>query len=98
MFVRQLRAIQERFGYLPRENVERLSAESGVPLHRLHEVISFFPHFRWEKPPDVEVRVCRDLACHVRGAAGCLAGLEAIACEFGNSSRVKVDSVSCLGR
>ncbi len=98
MLVPQLRAIQERLGYLPREEIERLAARLGVPLHRLHEVVSFFPHFRLQPPPDVEVHVCRDLACHLRGAAGCLLGLRDVASEFGGDHRVKVESVSCLGR
>ena len=98
MLVRQLGAIQERLGYLPREEIERLSARLDVPLHRIHEVITFFPHFRLQPPPDVAVHVCRDIACHLRGAPGCLASLEAVAGEFGGESRAKVESVSCLGR
>jgi NADH:ubiquinone oxidoreductase subunit F (NADH-binding)/NADH:ubiquinone oxidoreductase subunit E len=98
MLVPQLRAIQERLGYLPREEIERLGARLGVPLHRLHEVISFFPHFRLQPPPDVEVHVCRDLACHLRGAAGCLSQLKEVAGDLGGEHRVKVESVSCLGR
>ncbi len=98
MFVEQLRAIQERVGYLDDQDVEALSKQLGVPLHRLHEVISFFPHFRRHAPPDVEIHVCRDMACDLRGSAGCLAELSAIAGELGGESRVQVESVSCLGR
>ncbi len=98
MLVQQLRAIQERNGYLKREDLESLSTRLDVPLHRIHEVVSFFPHFRLHPPPPVEVHVCRDIACHLRGAPGCLAALEAVASEFGGESRVKVESVSCLGR
>ena len=98
MLVQQLRAIQERIGYLKREDLESLSARLDVPLHRIHEVVSFFPHFRLHPPPPVEVHVCRDIACHLRGAPGCVAALEAVANEFGGEARVKVESVSCLGR
>src|SRR5262249_7810336 len=77
MFVPLLREIQERCGYLPREELERLSARLEVPLHRLHEVITFFPHFRLKPPPDVEGRVGRDQACHLRGAVACRERLEA---------------------
>jgi NADH:ubiquinone oxidoreductase subunit F (NADH-binding)/NADH:ubiquinone oxidoreductase subunit E len=98
MLLPQLRAIQERIGYLPDEELKRLADRLDVHLHRIHEVISFFPHFRRKPPPDVEVRVCRDIACHLRGAAGCLGGLKAVADEFGGEPRVKVESVSCLGR
>ena len=98
MLVRQLREIQQRVGYLPKDEIERLSARLDVPLHRIHEVISFFPHFRREPPPDVGVHVCRDIACHLREMPGCLAELTAAAAEFGGESCVKVESVSCLGR
>ncbi|MFI5460889.1 MAG: NAD(P)H-dependent oxidoreductase subunit E [Isosphaerales bacterium] len=98
MFVQPLRLIQERCGYLPRPELEALSARLDVPLHRLHEVISFFPHYRLEQPPEVEVLVCRDLACHLRGAAECLRNLKEVAKEFGGEARVKVEGVSCLGR
>jgi NADH:ubiquinone oxidoreductase subunit F (NADH-binding)/NADH:ubiquinone oxidoreductase subunit E len=98
MFVQELRAIQEAIGYLPREGIEGLAAGLGVPQHRLHEVISFFPHFRLEPPPAVEVHVCRDQACHLRGATACLRTLKEVAGEFGGEARVKVVSVSCLGR
>ena len=85
MLVRQLRAIQERVGYLPREEIEQLSARLEVPPHRIHEVVSFFPHFRLKPPPDVEVHVCRDIAGHLRGAAGCLAGLKTVADDLAAS-------------
>ncbi len=94
----ELRAIQERLGCLPDEDVKELAARLDVHLHQLHEVISFFPHFRRELPPDVEVHVCRDMACHLGGQASCLSKLEGVAVEFGGASRVKVEGTSCLGR
>jgi NADH:ubiquinone oxidoreductase subunit F (NADH-binding)/NADH:ubiquinone oxidoreductase subunit E len=98
MLVQELRIIQERHGYLPRPALEELSARLNVRLHRLHEVISFFPHYRLAPPPEVEVHVCRDLACHLRKAAECLQSLKDVAGEFGGEARVKVEGVSCLGR
>jgi formate dehydrogenase beta subunit len=98
MIVKQLRAIQDLHGYLPKEQIVKLAAQLDVPLHRLHEVVSFFPHFRLEPPPDVEVHVCRDQACHLRGTAQCLSLLRGVAAEFGGATRVKVEEVSCLGR
>jgi NADH:ubiquinone oxidoreductase subunit F (NADH-binding)/NADH:ubiquinone oxidoreductase subunit E len=97
VLVRELRQIQERCGYLPRPELETLSARLAVPLHRLHEVATFFPHFHLEPPPEVEVLVCRDQACHLRGAGQCARDLKAIAAEFGDG-RVSVEGVSCLGR
>lgn len=70
MIVQHLRAIQNQFGFLPDAELLRLSKETGVALARIEEVASFFPAFRQERdrPAAIEVRVCRDMTCHLRGA------------------------------
>ncbi len=98
MFLGPLREIQERHGYLPIDEIKDLSARLDVPRHRIHEVISFFPHFRMSPGPEVEVLVCRDMACRLRGSVDCHQMLERVAGEFGGPERVKVDGVSCLGQ
>ncbi|HXD85995.1 MAG TPA: NAD(P)H-dependent oxidoreductase subunit E, partial [Urbifossiella sp.] len=71
MLVQQLRAIQNRFGYLPDAELVRLARDSGVAQARIEEVASFFPGFRQERdrPAAIEVRVCRDMTCHHRGSS-----------------------------
>src|SRR5262245_16874347 len=98
MIVENLRVIQERHGFLPEAEIQALSERLGVPLHRLNEVISFFPHFRVELPPAVSVKVCRDLACRLRGSARLLELLKAEATAIGDTTRIAVEEVSCLGR
>jgi len=97
MIVQALHEIQKRCGYLPADELRELARRVGTPLHRVHEVASFFPHYRFQPPPLVDVRVCRDMACHLRGSPRVRRGLEALASEIG-SSLVKVDGVSCLGQ
>ena len=97
MIVDRLRRIQEEHGFLPGPELHSLSTELGVPLHRLHEVASFFPHYRLAPAPRVEVRVCRDMACHLRGDRRLRAGLEAMAQEVG-VDLLEVEGVSCLGQ
>jgi NADH:ubiquinone oxidoreductase subunit F (NADH-binding)/NADH:ubiquinone oxidoreductase subunit E len=103
MIVQELRKRQEENGYLTQESLRELSESIGEPLHRLHEVASFFPHFRLAPPPKVEVLVCRDMTCHLRGAKACRAALEQTAAELNansrsQSDRVEIRGVSCLGR
>ena len=104
MIVQRLRAIQNTHGYLPDAELRALAREAGVPLYRVEEVSTFFPAFRLErdKPADVEVRVCRDMTCHRRGAAALLApdGLPAVAAKVSGETgkSVRVEGVSCLGR
>jgi NADH:ubiquinone oxidoreductase subunit F (NADH-binding)/NADH:ubiquinone oxidoreductase subunit E len=98
MIVQELHHIQTRHRYLPEEELRRLAERTGTPLYRLHEVASFFPHFHLKPPPAVEVLVCHDMACHLRGCAGAKAALEqGMAAEIA-AGKVAVRYASCLGR
>jgi formate dehydrogenase beta subunit len=99
MIVQRLRDIQKVHGYLPDVELVKLSRELGEPLYRLQEVASFFPHFRqdWNKPPYVEVKVCRDMACHLAGAAELIFAADSLR-ELAEEGRVVIEGASCLGR
>jgi NADH:ubiquinone oxidoreductase subunit F (NADH-binding)/NADH:ubiquinone oxidoreductase subunit E len=97
MIVQELREIQERCGWLPREELISLSQRTNVPLHRIHEVASFYPLYRLSPPPSVEVKVCRDMACHLKGADRLRESLDAFGKELGGPE-VSVCGVSCLGQ
>jgi NADH:ubiquinone oxidoreductase subunit F (NADH-binding) len=100
MIVQELHEIQHRCGYLPREELERLAQRLNVPPYRLHEVASCFPHYRLQPPPVVDVRVCRDMACFLRGATGVERSLQAYGQELSQTMgvAVSVGGVSCLGQ
>jgi NADH:ubiquinone oxidoreductase subunit F (NADH-binding)/NADH:ubiquinone oxidoreductase subunit E len=88
-----LHRIQHEFGYLKREALEAAARELDVPLHRLQAVASFFPHFRLSPPKKIVLRVCRDLSCHLAGAADVLRDLHDEA-----GAEIGIEGVSCLGR
>jgi NADH:ubiquinone oxidoreductase subunit F (NADH-binding)/NADH:ubiquinone oxidoreductase subunit E len=96
MIVQELRKIQDRCGWLPKEELHALSQRTNVPLHRIHEVASFYPSYRLSPPPTVDVRVCRDMACHLKGADRLLQNLQAYGQELGDD--VSVCGISCLGQ
>ncbi len=95
--VAQLREIQRAHGFIPAAALRELSERTGEYLYKLHGVISFFPHFRLEPPPPVEVLVCDDLSCHRRGGAALLASVQDRVAQSGPEGTV-VRAVSCLGR
>jgi NADH:ubiquinone oxidoreductase subunit F (NADH-binding) len=97
MIVQELHRIQDRHGYLPEDELRALSSRTSIPLHRLHEVASYYPLYRLQAPPTVEVKVCRDMACHLRGANRLQQSLEGVAREKGEKE-MKVEGVSCLGQ
>ena len=90
-----LHAIQERVGWLPREELVALSREVHRPLYEIEGLISFYPHFRTTPPERVTLRVCRDLSCWLRGADDRLAVIRE---RYGPDSDVELVEGSCIGR
>ena len=95
--VQFLHDIQHRCGYLPKPELKALSdRHPEYPLHRIHEVASFFPHFLLEPPKGLGVRVCRDMACHLYGADTLRKELEGYAAGPARG-QIVVEGISCLG-
>jgi len=92
-----LRAIQLRYGFLPKAELEALSQRSHTPLYQIHGVASFYPHFQLAAPPKADVRVCADMSCHLNGACELRAELEQRFAKSG-AADVTIRDVSCLGR
>jgi formate dehydrogenase beta subunit len=90
-----LHAIQERVGWLPREELVALSRDVRRPLYEIEGLISFYPHFRTRPPVPVEVHACHDLSCWLQGADQRIAELRD---RYGRDADVEVTEVSCIGR
>ena len=90
-----LQAIQERVGWLPREELVALSREVHRPLYEIEGLISFYPHFRITPPERVELRVCHDLSCWLRGAEDRIAEARQ---RYRDDPDVEFTECSCLGR
>ena len=90
-----LHAIQEREGWLPREELVALSREVHRPLYEIEGLISFYPHFRTTPPRRATLRVCHDLSCWLRGAEDRLAAIRE---RYGPDAEVEVIEGSCIGR
>jgi formate dehydrogenase/NADH-quinone oxidoreductase subunit F len=89
----RLNEAQEKHGWLSRDTLHAMSRQANVPLHRLQQLVSFYPHFRTTPPPRVELAVCRDMSCYLAGAEGCAKTLKQLA-----GDGVEVHEVSCIGR
>jgi formate dehydrogenase/NADH-quinone oxidoreductase subunit F len=90
-----LNAIQERVGWLPREELVALSRDVHRPLYEIEGLVSFYPHFRTDPPVTAELRVCHDLSCWLRGADERIAAIKE---RYGSDPDVEVVEGSCLGR
>jgi NADH:ubiquinone oxidoreductase subunit F (NADH-binding)/NADH:ubiquinone oxidoreductase subunit E len=90
-----LYAIQERIGWLPREELVTLAREVHRPLYEIEGLISFYPHFLTEPPKPVALHACRDLSCWLQGADERIA---AIRRRYGQDADTEIVEVSCIGR
>jgi formate dehydrogenase beta subunit len=90
-----LHAIQREHGWLPREELVRLSQEVRRPLYEIEGLISFYPHFKTEPPRKVHLAVCHDLSCWLHASDQRITELRA---RYGADVDVELHEVSCLGR
>jgi len=96
-----LHDLQSRVGYVPRESAMKLGRQMGVPLARIYEVVTFYNYFKLEAPGKYVISVCLGTACHIKGSAELLAGMEEeLHLQEGQSTADKeyhLQAVRCLG-
>ncbi len=92
--IHELEALQAERGHLDPEALRDLAHRLGVPLYRLQEIVSFYPHFRREPAAPVEVHVCRDMSCHLAGGDGLKERIER---ALAGRDDVRVTETSCPG-
>ncbi len=97
-----LHVVQKEFGYIPDESVSEIAESLGLPVTRVHDVLSFYTMFKRRKAGKYHIQVCRTLSCASRGAPELLAYLEEqcrVACNQGVSSDgiFSIETVECLG-
>ena len=93
----ELRAVQREFGYIPADELDRLSVKLGVPVNQIHAVASFYPTFNLAPPAKLDVRICSDMTCHLRGSRQVRAAVER-AFQGAPETEISVREASCLGR
>jgi NADH:ubiquinone oxidoreductase subunit F (NADH-binding)/NADH:ubiquinone oxidoreductase subunit E len=93
--LRKLMRLQSVRGYLAKEALQELAEQERIPLRRLEELVSFYPHFRRTPPRPHQVLLCQDVACVL--AAG-RAYLQKVQERLGQNPEVEPRCVSCLGR
>jgi NADH:ubiquinone oxidoreductase subunit F (NADH-binding) len=91
--LQRLSDLQAERGFLSEATLREFAKSANVPLHRVQQLVSFYPHFRTAPPPRVELLVCRDVSCLLNGAGECAKQLLPL-----TGGDVEVKEVSCIGR
>ena len=99
--ISSLEAVQEIYGYLPREVLEKISEELDVHLSLLFSLATFYSAFTLKPRGKHTVYVCLGTACHVRGGARILKGLsQKLGVKPGDTTEDKnytLETVRCIG-
>ncbi len=74
-----LQYFQHREGYIPRNAIERIARELGVPLVRVFALATFYRRFSLFPRGKHHLEICLGTACHVQGG---LKLLQAVVREF----------------
>jgi len=87
--------LQEQHGAVTDSMLREMSREEGVPLYRLEGLRGFYPVFRAIPGRKMQVQVCRDIVCMMKGGPQfCNKVKSALA----GATDVEVEEVSCVGR
>jgi formate dehydrogenase subunit gamma len=63
-----LHGIQDQLGYIPGDAVNQIATALYLSRAEVHGVISFYHHFRTEKPGIHTIQVCRAESCQAMGS------------------------------
>ena len=71
-----LHTVQETFGHLPVDALERVAASLGVPLSTVYGVATFYAHFTLRPYGRHVCEVCTGTACHIGGGEAVLVAVQ----------------------
>jgi len=95
-----LRLVQERLGYITPQAEEWVGAVLDVAPSNVHEVVTFYSLYNQKPVGKYHVQVCRNIACALRGAEGCIASIsERLGIRPGETTKdgtYTLSTVECL--
>lgn len=94
-----LQALQNEFGYVPKEAVEMVAKACNVSRADVHGVLTFYHDLRTSPPPKNSVRICVAEACQSVGSRKLVEDAEKV---FGtqmeeSNDDIELKPVYCLG-
>jgi NADH-quinone oxidoreductase subunit E len=96
-----LQDVQAKFSYIPKEAMTAVCDHLGVPVSQGWAVATFFKSFRLAPRGMHEIKVCLGTACHLKGGARIVEGLEReLGVCRGHTTKdlsFDLDTVNCVG-
>ena len=97
-----LSAIQKKFGYIPLELQQVVSAKTGIPVAEIYGVVTFYSFFSLEPKGKYVIGICLGTACYVKNSqqvldkfSAALGGIEAG--QTTADGLFTIEAVRCIG-
>ena len=99
--ISSLQEIQDSYGYLPKEAIDKLAELTGTPVAKIYGVATFYSGFYLKPHGKYSIKLCRGTACHVKGEPEILSAVSShLGIKDGETTRdmlFSLESVACLG-
>jgi NADH-quinone oxidoreductase subunit E len=96
-----LLAMQERFGYLPKQGMKEVAARLNIFPANVFGVATFYNQFRLVPPGKYAVKVCMGTACHIKQGTKILEHwqrrLKINVGQVSDDREYSLDRVACVG-
>jgi NADH-quinone oxidoreductase subunit E len=96
-----LQEVQDNYGYLPEEAMNRISRILNLPLSRIYGLSTFYNQFRFTRIGKYHIRICHGTGCHMKGSGKLLEEIiKLIGISDGQTTRdgiFSLELLSCIG-
>ncbi|MBV8501470.1 MAG: formate dehydrogenase subunit gamma [Paucibacter sp.] len=96
-----LHELQDTLGYVPQEALPQIAAGLNLSRAEVHGVVSYYHHFRTDKPGRQVLQMCRAEACKSMGADALIAhAQQRLGCKLHEQTAdgaFSLEPVFCLG-
>ena len=96
-----LQDVQRKFGYIPRESLDAVSAYLDIKISALYSMATFYRALSLKPRGKHFIKVCDGTACHIRGAPALLDALQrALGIKPGETTDdglFTLETVNCVG-
>lgn len=96
----ELHALQDKYGFLPKKRLEKLSKKTNIPLAIIYGTATFYSSFELEKQPKYVIGVVTCPSCIANGALELIKYIEkTLNIEINNSNgKYLLLKIQCMGR
>lgn len=96
-----LQDIQNEFGYLSEEAINRIASSLNLPSSKVYGVATFYDQFRFEARGRFHIQICHGTACHINNSSRLIQEVERLLkIKQGQTTRdgmFSIEVVNCMG-